>query len=138
MGSSATELSERYGARSTSQRRVLVLVLGVLVTAFLVWLVWVMLVHGRPLARSEQISFRVLDENTAVTTLTVIRRDRNVQALCLLQAQSADHAVVGQRSFTVGPRQPATTTVRKTVRTEREATSVSVVGCQAEGQRQRR
>ncbi len=131
-------LEQRYGARTPAQRRLIVVGVAMLAAAGIGWLVWAMLFYGRPLARSDQISFRVVDQNTAVTTMTVVRRNRDVEATCLLRAQAADHTIVGELDFTVGPSQPATTTVRKTVRTEREATSVSVVGCVADGQEQRR
>lgn len=135
---SARRLAQRYGARSPRRRRLLIVAVTVAAALALAWLAWVMLVHGRPLAQSEQISFRVLDQNTAEATVTVVRRDRDVEASCLLRAQSTDHAIVGELSFRVGPPEPATTTLEMTMRTEREATSVSLVGCIADGQAQRR
>ena len=44
---------------------------------------------------------------------------------------SADHTVVGELSFTVGSSSPTTTTLERSVRTERRATTVELTGCSA-------
>lgn len=128
------ELNQRYGARTPHRRLILVAFSTVLVTAGLAWLTWVIAFHGRPMARSDIVSFAVVNQHEATATVAVVRRDREVEASCLLRAQAADHSIVGELSFRVGASHDATTTLTRTLRTEREATSVSLVGCVAAGQ----
>lgn len=133
-----TDLSERYGSPSATRTKALVALAVVVVGAGLSWLVWVMLVHGRPLVQSDITGFEVLDAHTTEASFTVVRRDAEVEASCLLRAVAGDHSIVGERDVVVGPGEPTTTAETETIRTEREATSVEVVGCVAEGQKQRR
>ena len=133
-----TDLATRYGTERPARRRLLVAVVAVVAVAFLGWLAWAAIFHSRPLASSELVGFEVVDDHTTTATVTVDRRTTGVVASCLVQAQASDHSVVGELSFDVGPDQPETATLTRTVRTEREATSVSVVGCIADGQPQPR
>jgi hypothetical protein len=103
----------------------------------LAWLLWVMLFHGRPLVTSEMVGFDVAGQHAASARFTVVRRDADVRASCLLRAFADDHSVVGE--LTVPVTSGARTATRSaTVRTERRATTVDLVGCTAPGQRQPR
>lgn len=133
-----TDLAQRYGAPRPARRRILVAASTALAVGFLGWLTWVILDYGDPAVTSDLVSFDVVDEHTVTATFTVVRRDAAVEASCLLRAQSPDHAVVGELNVAVGPDLPERSTLTETLRTERTATSVSVVGCLAEGQNQRR
>lgn len=133
-----SDLAQRYGTDRRLRRPLLITGVVLLAAAGIGWLLWAMLFHGRPLAQSELVSFNVPDEHTAEATVTVVRRTRDVEASCLLRAQAADHSIVGELNFTVDSSAPATTTITKSVRTEREATSVELMGCVADGQSQRR
>jgi hypothetical protein len=115
-----------------------VAVAGLLSAAFLGWLTWVALEHGDPAVTSELVSFEVVGQHSSTATFTVARRTPEVEASCLLRAQARDHSVVGELNIAVGPGGSPVTTLTEAVRTEREATSVSVVGCTAEDQAQRR
>jgi hypothetical protein len=129
-----TDLAERYGTDRPVRRRLVILGVALLAAAGLGWLVWVVLFHGRPLAESTLVSFDVVDPNRAVATVTVVRRSDDVRASCLLRAHASDHSIVGEVSFSVGASRPATATFAQDIRTEREATSVSLLGCSAGGQ----
>ena len=133
-----TDLATRYGTRSPAGRRLLLTGVTVVTLAFLGWLAWVILEHGDPEVTSEMVSFEVVDPHTATATFTVARRTPEVEASCLLRAQASDHAVVGELNLVVGPGGERVQTLTETVRTEREATTVDVVGCLAEGQSRRR
>jgi len=133
-----TDLATRYGIRSPVRRRLLLAGVTVVTLAFLGWLAWVILEHGDPEVTSEIVSFEVVDQHTATATFTVARRTPEVEASCLLRAQAPDHAVVGELNVAVGPGGERVQTLTETVRTEREATTVDVVGCLAEGQSRRR
>ena len=137
-GLATSDVAQRYTTQNPVRRPLIIVAVSVLAAAALAWLVWVMISQGRPLARSELVSFTVSGEHAASATLTVVRRDQDVSASCLLRAQATDHSIVGELNFAVGPPAPATTTLTRSIRTEREATSISLVGCVAEGQAQRR
>ena len=132
------DVAQRYGVRHPVRRPLVIGAVTVLAASSLGWLLWVMLSQGRPMARSDVVSFTVSGQHAAEATLTVVRRDRDVVASCLLRAQATDHSIVGELSFTVGPSEPTTSTLTKLIRTERKATTVSLVGCVAPGQTQLR
>ena len=133
-----TDLSQRYGSPSETRRKVVVAVVVVIVAAGLSWLAWVILEQGRPEAQSALVSFSAEGEHAAVAKFSVVRRAADIEAHCLLRAFASDHTIVGELDVTVGPGEPTTQTLERTVRTEREATSVDVVGCSTDGQTQRR
>ncbi len=133
-----SDLATRYGTAHPARRRLLLAGVAVLIVAFLGWLVWVIVVSARPAVQSELVSFDVVDEHTATATFTVVREAPAEPATCLLRAQAPDHSVVGELDVPVSPGDSEVTTVTEEVRTERMATSVSMVGCVAEGQSQRR
>jgi hypothetical protein len=113
-------------------------VVVVLVGAGLSWLAWAILEHGRPEAQSSLVSFTADGEHAAVAKFTVVRRSADIEADCLLRAVAADHTIVGELDVTVGPGEPTTATLERTIRTERRATSVDLLGCSTAGQSQRR
>ena len=133
-----TDLATRYGTRNAHRRRLVVTLVSLVALVFLGWVAWVAWVHGDPEVTSDIVSFEVVDEHTATATFTVARRATDVEASCLLRAQAADHSTVGELNVAVGPGGERVQTIEKTVRTEREATSVDMVGCVAEGQNRRR
>ena len=133
-----TDLAERYGSPSPTRRTVVVAVVVVVAAAALSWLAWVMLVQGRPLVQSDVVGFERVSQHQARATFAVVRRDEDVAASCLLRALAADHTIVGELDVAVGPGGATTQTLERTLRTEREATSVDVVGCTADGQPRRR
>jgi hypothetical protein len=123
----------RYGAPSPARRRAVVVAAGLVGLVALTWLVWVIWFHGNPQVQSSMRSFEVVDDH-AVSAVVLVRADSDdVDANCLLRAFGEDHSVVGERNFEVAG--STGTTVREvTVRTERAATSVELVGCTAAGQ----
>lgn len=131
-------LEDRYGTTSPARRKGVVALVVVLVAAALSWLAWAMLEQGRPEAQSAMVGFEAPGPHQAVATFDVVRRSADVEASCLLRAFSADHAVVGEANVVVGPGGAQRQRLTETVRTERRATSVEMVGCVTEGQPRRR
>ena len=125
-------LGDRYGAPSPWRRRVLVAASAALAMAFLGWLAWTAYVHSTPAVDSEMVTYSIDGEHQVTARVAVTLKDEGVRASCLLRAFAEDHSVVGELSFTpeYGARQP----VEETVRTERRATSLELVGCTAPGQ----
>ena len=133
-----TDLAQRYGTRRPLRRPLIITLVVFVAAASLGWLVWVIGFHGSPLVRSNIVSFHVNGQHSAVATLTVVRRTADVSASCLLRAQAEDHSIVGELNFTVDSAEQSTTTITRSIRTERKATSVQLLGCVSDGQTQRR
>ena len=129
----APDLAERYGAPSRARRPLVLAVVALLVAAGVAWLAWVVLFQGRPAVTSQMVGFDVRGQHASTATFTVARPDGAVPASCLLRAYADDHAVVGELTVPVRPG-PTETRLQTTVRTERKATTVELVGCTARGQ----
>ena len=124
-----SDLTHRYGSPRRGQRTLVLAVVALVVTAGLAWLVWAIVLNSSPQVRSAIISFDVRGQHQAVARYSVVRSSREVRASCLLRAYAEDHSVVGERNVAVGPEHPASATLTSSVRTEREATSVDLIGC---------
>ena len=134
-----SDLAQRYGSPHRLRRPLLVTVTALVAAVGLAWLVWAVAFHGRPEVTSQLVSFDVsAGEHQVSARITVVRRAADVKASCLLRAYAEDHAVVGEDNVTVGPGGPTTQTMDLTVRTERRATSLELVGCTSPGQPQPR
>ncbi len=133
-----TDLATRYGTPSTGRRRLTAVTAAVVALLALGWVGWAALSAADPEVTSDIVSWEVVDDHAATVTFRVARRDPDVEASCLLRAQARDHAIVGELNVTVGPGGEAVQRLTETVRTERLATVVDVVGCVADSQNRRR
>jgi len=125
-----TDLGDRYGVASAGRGRVVLGIAVVVAAAFLGWLGWTIWAQVTPEVESELVSFDVVDEHSATARVQVRLGDEDVEASCRLRAYAEDKVVVGELVFT-----PAGSgTSEQEVRTEREATSVELMGCTAPGQ----
>jgi hypothetical protein len=123
-------LDDRYGRRRPRRRLLLIGASAVLVVAFGGWLAWVIWDSSTPEVESDLVSWEVVDDHSATARVDVRLRDRNVEATCKLRAYAEDHTNVGELSFPMpGPDIDEGGPVERTIRTERKATSVQLVGC---------
>ena len=123
-------LAERYGTTPPWRRRAVVSGCALLAVVFLGWVAWTALAHGNPVVSSELVTFRVVDDHEASAEMHVELGDADVRATCLLRATAEDHTIVGELSFEVtGSDLSGAGTVERSVRTERRATSVELLGC---------
>ncbi|MBZ5739825.1 DUF4307 domain-containing protein [Nocardioides mangrovi] len=125
----APDLAGRYGAPAPWRRRVVLGLCVVVAAAFLGWLGWTIWEQSTPEVQSSLVGYDIVDEHQADATVDVSLRDEDVQATCTLRAYAEDHSVVGELPFT-----PVDGRQTQSVRTEREATSVELLGCTAPGQ----
>ncbi len=126
--SASPDLADRYGVARPGRRRLLLLVVGVVVAAFLGWLAWAVWAQATPAVDSEFEGFVVVDDGTTEAYVGVALRE-GVDARCVVRALAEDHSVVGEVTFT-----PTDGRNEVLIRTERRATSADLVGCTAEGQ----
>ena len=98
---------------------------GVLALAWLAWAGWS---QSTPDVESNLQSFEVVDSHSVEATVVVDIRSDGVTANCLVRAVGTDHSVVGERNFEVTGDSGASRH-DVTVRTERRATSVELIGC---------
>lgn len=123
------ELADRYGTPSPVRRVVVVVATVALAAVFLGWLAWAAFFHSTPAAESRVIGFDKDPGPHSVDVTVHVELDGVDEAECLVRAISVDKSVVGELPFTGTQGQQVVT-----VRTERKATSVEMVGCRAEGQ----
>ncbi len=123
-----SDLAARYGTPSPLRRRVTVLLVVVLAAASLGWLGWTALFHATPPVESTLSSYEIVSDNEVTAVVQVSLADDTV-ASCRLRALAEDHSTVGELAF-----EPVDGANQVTVRTERRATSVPLLGCTAPGQ----
>jgi hypothetical protein len=92
------------------------------------WLTWTTLFHASPPVESQLAAYDIVDDNRA-TAVVSVSLDDGVVASCTLRALADDHSTVGELAF-----EPVDGRNEVTVRTERLATSVTLLGCTAPGQ----
>ena len=129
---SSAALAERYGAPTPWRRRATWAASAALAVVFLGWLAWTITDLSSKPVDSDLVTFDVLDTHTATATVDVRVADDATGVACLLRAFAEDHSVVGEWSFSPAAGDPQQS--EQTIRTERRATSVELVGCTADGQ----
>ena len=119
---------QRYGAPRPWSRPLAVACTVTLAVLGLGWLVWAGLYHAQPAVSERLRTFDVLGPGVVSATIDV-EREPGVAVACLLEAQAADHFVVGERQVRIpaGPEQTVTRTYR--IETERPATNAVLDGC---------
>jgi hypothetical protein len=123
-------VADRYGTPSPARRHAIIIASGVVGVLALAWLAWAAWFQSTPDVQSSLRSFDVVDNHSASAVVAVKPRSKDVSASCLVRAFGEDHSVVGELNFKVAG--VSGTTLREvTLRTEREATSVELVGCTA-------
>ena len=121
-------MAGRYGGQTPRRRRAVILASGAVGVLALAWLAWAGWSQSTPDVESNLQSFEVVDSHSAKATVVVTIRSKGVTANCLVRALGTDHSVVGERNFEVTGDSGASRH-DVTVRTERKATSVAMIGC---------
>ena len=121
-------MTERYGRSLPRRRRAALVASGLLGVIALTWLAWAVWAQATPEVQSSLRTFEVVDAHTVTADIAVHTSGPDVKASCLVRASGPDHSVVGELNLPVSG-VDGTTTRRLTLRTERAATSVELVGC---------
>jgi len=129
-------LADRYGTPTPWRRRSMIGACVLVAAVFLGWLAWATYDHATPAVESALVTYSIDGEHRATARMEIRLKDADVRATCLLRAYAEDHSVVGELSFTptFGAHQP----IQRSLRTDRRATSVQLVGCTAPGERRPR
>ena len=131
-------MDQRYGTRRPGRRRFVVALTVVLAGAGLAWVAWAFWLQSTPDVQSGLVRTHVDGPHRVSADVAVSFRTPHIVASCLLQAQGADHSVVGELNFRVGPAADEHVTVRRSMRTERPAVVVNLVGCTTPDQKRPR
>ncbi len=124
----------RYPDRERpGRRRGVIWASGLIGVIALGWLGWVIVDQSNPEVTSAMKSWKIIDDHTAEVSFTVLLREDDVRATCLVRALAEDHSPVGEANLKV-PVGLTHQRVEGVVRTERRATSIELVGCKAPGQ----
>ena len=121
-------MAGRYGGPTPRRRRAVIVASGVIGVLALVWLAWAGWSESTPDVESNLQSFQVVDSHSVEATVVVDIRSEGVTANCLVRAFGTDHSVVGERNLEVTGDSGASRH-DVTVRTERRATAVELIGC---------
>ncbi|WP_121255684.1 DUF4307 domain-containing protein [Nocardioides ferulae] len=125
-------LAARYGTPPPGRRRLLVAGSTALALVFLAMIGWFVVVYSDPAVQSDVEAWEIVDEHQVRATVVVTMADDAEDVSCLLRATAEDKNTVGELAWDTGPGDPARQV--KTIRTERRATSVDLIGCTAKGQ----
>jgi hypothetical protein len=121
---------ERYGAGRPWARWLTVLLVITLGLSGSAWLLWAALSNAGPQVSASLLSFSVLGRHQLRAEVQI---DRGVgtPVVCRVTAQTADSSIVGDRTFAVAARGPASITVSRIIVTERPAVNATLQGCTA-------
>jgi len=102
----------------------------------LVWLVWAIKGKSSTEVTSGLTKYHVVNAHKATASFEVHLSSTAVKATCLLQAQAEDHTIVGEAHVKVPQDRGRDMTLSETLRTERKATLVDLLGCTTPTQKQ--
>ena len=123
-------LDERYGVESPTRRRVKQVAVAAVVLALLGWLGWAAWSHSQGDVAGRLKAFDVVSEHE-VEVAVVVSRPAGQAVVCDVIAQAEDHSTVGEGLVKVPAGDVRDLTATATIRTDREATSVTVSNCRA-------
>jgi len=122
-------LTERYAAPPAWRRRATIAAVVLVALVALAWLAWAAFAQATPKVESTMLGWDPVDAHAVTARIDVTVHDAGSHPTCTVQALASDHSIVGEQTF-----RPVDGTNTVTVRTEREATAVTVPGCIADGQ----
>ena len=121
-------LADRYGTAGPGRRRAVIVVSGVVGVVALAWVAWAAWSQSTPDVQSSLRSYDVVDSHRTTASVLVKPTSEDVSASCLVRAFGVDHTAVGEVNFKVAD-EPGAIIRTVSIRTEREATGVELIGC---------
>jgi hypothetical protein len=120
---SRTDLVERYGKQPSQWRPIGIGLVAAVAVGFGAWVTWAAVVHGSPAVDGDLILFDITNSHEVSATVD-IRLKEDTEATCRLRALAEDKYPVGELAF-----DPHNGRNKVVVRTEREASSLELLGC---------
>lgn len=120
-------LDDRYG-RSSRPRWMFPLVATALIAMAIVWSVWAALDNTDKPISAQLFGYEVRSDHEIAVTVEVDRVAGGA-AVCEVNAQSIDHAIVGEHQIAVPDSDKKTTLIKATFKTERRAVAAELKGC---------
>ena len=124
----AQTLEQRYGARRSGRRPVVVALAVLLLGGLLAWAVWAAVLKDDQEIGADVASYQVVGTHEVRVKVDVHFRDGKATGTCLLRATASDHTVVGELNVTAAQLR-ADEGRWISMRTERRATTATVVRC---------
>jgi hypothetical protein len=121
-------LAQRYGTDRRRGRRVGLALGGLLALVLLVWAIWAGTAQDQEPIEADIASYQVVSTHEIQAKLSVHFHDADAQGSCLLRATAEDHTIVGELNLTADELRAAEGRWIP-IRTERRATTVTVVRC---------
>jgi hypothetical protein len=106
-----------------------IIVLCLVAAVGLTWLVWAAWEQSRPAVSGQVHLWRIESDSRATFSLTVDRRDPSLPVSCRVIAQAQNFETVGEKTVDIGPTKAKLVAVSDSLRTLRQATSISVSSC---------
>lgn len=125
--SDADYLRQRYGGAGSDRRPLWIaaVIVGVLGAA---WIIWQIVLLGRPTATAEPVALVVVSDAEVEVTYNLTAPVGST-VTCTVTATTDNLTEVGVRQVTVGPTETDTTAVTTTLATIMPATGATVDGC---------
>lgn len=125
----AERLADRYGRGPASgARRAVWVVVAVLVAAVVGWVAWSTVSNAMRSVDYDTLGFHDLDEHAVTVEFQVVANPGTAYA-CAIEAQDAEHGVVGWRVVEYGATDAHTRRFSETIPTVSEATTGLVTSC---------
>ncbi|MGH3446622.1 MAG: DUF4307 domain-containing protein [Nocardioidaceae bacterium] len=121
-------MAERYGQASSASKLFGLVAVVLVVCVALAWLGWAAWNHSSPEVTGRVHSYDVVSPHEIDVTLDVYRPDGDA-VTCTLRAQAPDHSIVGERTVRLPAGASGEKTIKATLKTDREATTATVVDC---------
>ncbi len=121
-------MAERYGGTSPRRTYIGMVLITVVATALLTWLLWAAWIQATPDVSGRLTSYEVVSSHRVEVGIEV-NRSGTAAAECTVTAQAEDHTIVGEDVVAIPAGKPGEVAVTASMRTDREATSVSVSNC---------
>lgn len=124
----SSTLDHRYGTGRRPGRAIVLAIAAILGVLLLAWVGWAGWDTANPPVNASVTSYRVVNAHEVQVRIAATFRSEDTQARCLLRATAEDHNVVGELNLS-GDALRAAIGTWISVRTERTATAVELVGC---------
>jgi hypothetical protein len=121
-------MAERYGVTSRSSRGLAIIATAVVAVVAVCWVLWAAWHQATGTVSGSVSAYDVVAAHHVDVTVQ-IHRPAHHAVQCTVQAQASDHSVVGQTVVSLAAAGSTDVQVKRTIKTDREATTAIVSQC---------